>query len=206
MRLTSHEATSLVDTVQTWRYGVDARQHGFFLAKKVRAPPRQLSKELGESAENPNERQEETHAPTTPGTPGQTLGYMWAVSSLSSYEGGFFSDTEPEDRYVCFTDPSNYSQNPGWMLRNLLVLVRHRWKISKVQILCYRDVQSRRDEANSIILNLSTEELASEVVTEAPGPSSKPSEMPKVTGWERNRSGKVASKTANLAEYMDPQR
>ncbi|KAI9724944.1 MAG: Autophagy protein 7 [Candelaria pacifica] len=205
-RLTSHEATNLVDTVQTWRYGVDARQHGFFLAKKVRAFSGEVLKELGESMDNSNEEQEEKRAPTTPSTPGQTLGYIWAVSSLSSYEGGFFTDTEPEDRFVCFTDPSNYSQNPGWMLRNLLVLVRQRWRLNKVQILCYRDVQSRRHEANSIIINLAAEEPARDSATEEQEKSSVPDEMPKVTGWERNRSGKVASKTANLAEYMDPQR
>ncbi|KAI9776712.1 MAG: Autophagy protein 7, partial [Candelina submexicana] len=205
-RLTSHEATNLVDTVQTWRYGVDARQHGFFLAKKVRTFPREVSKELGESAENTRERQEEKPAPITPGTPGQALGYIWVVSSLSSYEGGFFSDTDPEDRYVCFTDPSNYPQNPGWMLRNLLVLIRQRWKLNKVQILCYRDVQSRRDEGTTIIINLVTEDPARNASTEGQETSSISGEMPKVTGWERNRSGKVASKTANLAEYMDPQR
>src|SRR5215471_5266139 len=32
--LTGFESTTLVDAVQTWRYGVDARQHGFFLARK----------------------------------------------------------------------------------------------------------------------------------------------------------------------------
>ncbi|KAK3078838.1 Autophagy protein 7, partial [Coniosporium uncinatum] len=35
-RLSAKETTGLVDTVQTWKYGVDPRQHGFFLAKRVR--------------------------------------------------------------------------------------------------------------------------------------------------------------------------
>lgn len=34
--LTGRETTTLVDAVQTWKHSVDARQHGFFLAKKLR--------------------------------------------------------------------------------------------------------------------------------------------------------------------------
>lgn len=32
------------------------------------------------------------------------------------------------------------------------------------------------------------------------------SEMPKVTGWERSRNGKLQAQQANLGEYMDPTR
>lgn len=35
-RLGGRESTPLVEAVQTWKYSVDARQHGFFLAKKLR--------------------------------------------------------------------------------------------------------------------------------------------------------------------------
>jgi ubiquitin-like modifier-activating enzyme ATG7 len=124
---------------------------------------------------------------------------------LQSYETGFFDNVDPKDRYVCFVDPSNYAENPGWMLRNLLVLISQRWKLDKVQVLCYRDVHSRREEPRSIILNLEVD---------ASGRVQKPSEesgnrfppMPKVTGWERNKDGKLASKIASLSEHMDPQR
>lgn len=79
------------------------------------------------------------------------------------------------------------------MLRNLLVLIRRRYKLSKVQILCYRDTQARRDEARSRIFLLETEALSTETNV-----------MPKVTGWERNSVGKLTAKVTNLAQYMDP--
>jgi ubiquitin-like modifier-activating enzyme ATG7 len=98
-----------------------------------------------------------------------------------------------EDQYVAFVDPSTYAENPGWMLRNLLVLIRRRFKLNKVQILCYRENHARRHEARSIILPLETD-------ADAPLPTS----MPKVTGWERNSLSKLTYKVTNLAQYMDP--
>jgi ubiquitin-like modifier-activating enzyme ATG7 len=176
--LTGKEATALVDEVGTWRYSTDNREHGFFLAKKVR------------NSGTEDER------PKTPGTPGDDLGYKWVVGSLRTFETGFFSDVEPADQFICFVDPSTYPENPGWMLRNLLVLIRRRFKLSKVQILCYRDVQSKRHEARSRILHLETQEDSG---------SAESLEMPKVTGWERNSNGKLAPRLTNLAQYMDPQ-
>jgi len=171
----------------------------------MRVGPRMETKQLGSNPEGNDEDSEARPRPVTPGTPGQDLGFVWAVSSLASYEGGFFNDIEPEDRFVCFADPSTYLDHPGWMLRNLLVLIQQRWGLEQARILCYRDVQSRRDEARSIILDLSTENSEpSTAGHEREGP--KPSDMPKVTGWERNRTGKVTSKIANLGEYMDPRR
>lgn len=191
--------------MQTWRYSVDARQRGFFLAKRKRVRQGSGTEQLDYNMQVNDEDFENRPRPITPGTPGQDLGFVWAVSALAGYDGGFFDDVSPNDRFVCFADPSTYPDHPGWMLRNLLVLIRQRWGLERVRILCYRDVQSRRDEARSIILDLSTEE---------PDPSTarherdipKLSETPKVTGWERNRAGKVTSKIANLGEYMDPRR
>lgn len=148
---------------------------------------------------------EEGTRPMTPGTPGQTLGFSWVVDSLASFESGFFNNTHPHDRFVCFADPSTYSTYPGWMLRNLLVLIRQRWNLDTVQVLCYRDVQARRHEARSIVLNLKLEKQStgnSAHQTESTGSPM----MPKVTGWERNGAGKITSKIASLGEYMDPQR
>ncbi|KAL1976416.1 hypothetical protein VTN31DRAFT_2698 [Thermomyces dupontii] len=167
-RLSSKESSGLVEAVQTWRYGIDARQHGFFLARK-------------ESAE-------EIH---------------WKVASLDSYESGFFDGAKPDDCYVCFADPSNYPDAPGWMLRNLLALVRHRWKLQKVQILCYRDVQSRRDAGRSFSVTLQIDtSKAGQVDTTQESDD----QMPKPTGWERNSSGKLAGRLVDLAAYMDPRK
>jgi ubiquitin-like modifier-activating enzyme ATG7 len=193
--MTPEETTSLVDKVQTWRYAVDNRQHGFFLAKKNRRLQREYSRE-----DDP-----EDHRPITPKTPTQQLGYTWQISSLSSYETGFFEGEYSEDCYVCFADPSNYAEPvaPGWVLRNLLVLIRQRWKRDRIQILCYRDVQSHRDAARSVVFDLELSRTAkkskdkSETGTDGEA-------MPRVVGWERNAYGKLAGRLADLTEYMDP--
>ena len=199
------ETAALVDSVQTWRYRVDARQHGFFLAKKLRASS--FAKHTGKAnamEEGTSREDEACHRPTTPGTPEDKLGFTWIVGSLIDYEHGFFADVPVEDRFVSFTDPSTYPTYPGWMLRNLLVLIRRRWHLDRVQILCYRDTQTRRDEAKSIILPLLLE--PSDASTTSTPNTLLSDTIPKVTGWERNSAGKVMSRVANLGEYMDPER
>ncbi|KAK0660398.1 Ubiquitin-like modifier-activating enzyme atg7 [Lasiodiplodia hormozganensis] len=205
-KLTPAETTGLVDAVQTWRYGVDSRQHGFFLAKKLRHV-------AGHHHHHENDEQEER--PKTPQTPGlmEEFGYTWQVGSLAGYEQGFFNNANLEDRFVCFADPSTYENNPGWMLRNLLVLIRQRWKLNDVQILCYRDTHRTRDTSKSIIINLKSPQPAGIVVdtsleTSTDSISSRPKspKMPKVTGWERNEAGKLTSRLVDLSAYMDPTR
>lgn len=168
--LLSDESTALVDAVQTWSYGVDDRQRGFFLARK--------------------------HGEAT----GNSTHISWRIASLSEYENGFFTDIAPEDCYVCFADPSNYENAPGWMLRNLLVLVKQRWGMDQVQILRYRDVQAKRDEGRSLVIRLESRSGP------APGKMQTPAHMPKITGWERSPAGKLSGRIVNLAEYMDPSR
>ncbi|KAK8126422.1 uncharacterized protein PG998_002181 [Apiospora kogelbergensis] len=172
-RFKPDESSQLVERVGTWRYSADDREYGFFLAKKVRGETRS-SLDLGEV----------------------DLGYKWDVASLGEFENGFFKGIPDEDQYVAFVDPSTYEENPGWPLRNLLVLIRERFHLSKVQILCYRDMQARRHEARSIVLPLSMD--AAEVM--------ELTEMPKVTGWERNHAGKLGWRSVSLAESIDPTR
>ncbi|KAI0134416.1 hypothetical protein BJ170DRAFT_699908 [Xylariales sp. AK1849] len=176
-RLTGAESTELVDTIGTWRYSVDSREYGFFLAKKLR----------GEEADKERSSLD---------MPGEDIGYKWCVGSLRDFETGFFNNVPMEDRYVAFVDPSNYPEHPAWPLRNLLVLVRQLFHLTKVQILCYRDIQSRRHEARSIVLPLAMDDVE----------SMETAEMPKPTGWERNPAGKVAPRSVSLAESMDPTR
>ena len=205
VRMTGEETAALVDSVQTWRYRVDARQHGFFLAMKRRASSFATHTGKAEAKEDSTGMDDWTkYRPTTPGTPGDKLSFTWIVGSLVDYERGFFDEAPEEDRFVGFTDPSTYPNYPGWMLRNLLVLIRRRWKLDRVQILCYRDTQARRDDAKSIILPLVLE--ASDASIKSAQNYAHPDVMPKVTGWERNSAGKVMSRIANLGEYMDPQR
>jgi ubiquitin-like modifier-activating enzyme ATG7 len=188
-RLSSDESIALVDKVQTWRYSVDARQHGFFLAKKVHGP---------EHIASPTEGVDE-YPPSTPLSPGNNLSYHWAIAGLDGYENGFFSGVPQNDRFICFADPSTYPSYPAWMLRNLLVLIQRKWKLKQAQILCYRDTQARRHEARSIVLNIKLDQTTTDA-------SAASHELPKITGWEKNAAGKVVSKIANLGEYMDPQR
>ncbi|TKX21483.1 putative ubiquitin-like modifier-activating enzyme atg7 [Elsinoe australis] len=170
-KLSPDATTNLVDKVQTWKYSVDARQHGFFLAKRIQSGVATSEEESGDS---------------------------WQVASLSAYERGFFKDTAPEDRFIAFVDPSTYPTNPGWMLRNLLILVRQRFRLNKVQVLCYRDTHVRREHPTSIILQLQCGDL---------GGSFEPAtKLPKVTGWERNENGKVSARTVDLGAYLDPTR
>lgn len=171
------ESATLVDAVQTWKYGVDARQHGFFLAKKDwYTPVEQQTSTTGDK-------------------------FSWKIDSLSSFETGFFEGSRPQDCFVCFADPSNYLKAPGWMMRNLLIMIRERWSLDTVQILRYRDVHSKRDLGRSSVMTLKYD--SSRKSAAEPKPST---DMPKVTGWERNITGKLTGKMANLAEYMDPQR
>ncbi|KIW05636.1 E1-like protein-activating enzyme Gsa7p/Apg7p [Verruconis gallopava] len=202
-RLEKNETTLLVESVQTWRYGVDARQHGFFLAKRVH----KFSAQKDSKHEEVEEDEEEDGPQKTPQTPGlqDELGFQWVIGSLSKFKDGFFDGVDAADQFICFADPSTYPSNPGWQLRNLLVLIRQLWRLTSVQILCYRDTHARRDQANSLILRLQTDSVGEEPQY-SPGGSRKAPPMPKVTGWERTDTGKLTSRTVDLAAYMDPTR
>ncbi|KAM3432209.1 hypothetical protein NHJ13734_006974 [Beauveria thailandica] len=188
-RLTPDETTALVDRVGTWRYSVDGREHGFFLAKKVHGPE---SEDHDEYADEVEEMEPDTEAETA----ASKLSYHWNVGSLRRFEDGFFNNVAEEDRYICFVDSSTHDEGPSWPLRNLLVLIRQRFRQTRVKILCYRDTRARRHEARSVVLPLEMDAVSSMEMVE----------MPKVTGWERSRNGKLQAQQANLGEYMDPAR
>ncbi|KAJ5650026.1 Ubiquitin-like modifier-activating enzyme atg7 [Penicillium longicatenatum] len=165
------ESMALVEAVQTWSYGTDDRQRGFFLARKQRRASGSLTQNV------------------------------WQVASLSEFENGFFTGAALKDRYVCFADPSNYESAPGWMLRNLLVLVKQRWGLDQVQILRYRDVHSKRDQGRSTVIRLELKPGSTPGAVKLPHAQS---QVPKITGWERNPAGKLAGRIVSLTEYMDP--
>jgi ubiquitin-like modifier-activating enzyme ATG7 len=185
--LSPDESTALVDAVKTWSYTVDQRQRGFFLARKVR--------------KSPGSRSLVNYAAKGTQTQASTSESDWQIASLSEYENGFFRNVASENRFICFADPSNYEQAPGWMLRNLLVLVKQRWGLERVQILRYRDIHSSRDQGRSVVFQL--ESRSQPQIPKLP-PNQGP--LPKVTGWERNPAGKLSGRIVNLTEYMDPQR
>lgn len=173
-KLSPDESSALVEAVQNWKAGADARQHGFFLARRER-----------KRAAVPDTSQDSTH---------------WNVSALAEFENGFFDGSEPEDRYFCFADPSNYPNAPGWMLRNMLALLQRRWGVEKAQILFYRDVPSKRDLGRSLTVTLQLDKKTATTSSLASN------EMPKITGWERNSAGKLAGRISDLTAYMDPRK
>jgi ubiquitin-like modifier-activating enzyme ATG7 len=120
------------------------------------------------------------------------------------FEKDFFQGVGKNDRFICFADPSTYETNPGWPLRNLLVLIRHKWRLDEAQIMCYRDTHMKRDQSNSIILQLQSDPATTSASTSEPA-SERPRtpKLPKVTGWERTEAGKLTSRNVDLSEYMD---
>ncbi|KAJ2901212.1 Ubiquitin-like modifier-activating enzyme ATG7 [Zalerion maritima] len=172
-RLSAGESTALVDSVCTWQYKIDGREHGFFLAKKIHG---------AEGDHNPYE------------DPSLNIGYKWIIGRLGDFETGFFNGVQEKDQYISFVDPSSYPDNPGWPLRNLLILIRHRYHLRKAQIICFRDIQTKRHEARSIILPLEMD----------PVDKMELDAVPKITGWERNASGKLAARVTALTDYLEP--
>jgi len=160
--LNGKETEALVDQIQTWRYSVDTRQHGFFLAKRLRKDVLDAEWRMGRGEIEKEEDDGNLHRPKTPRVSQSSMlsdmGFLWSIGSLASYENGFFDNAEEDDRFVCFADPSTYPSNPGWMLRNLLVLVRQRWHLDKVQIMCYRDTHQRREHQASLLMRLQSAE------------------------------------------------
>lgn len=181
-RFTGEESTLLCEAVSTYQLSHDERHRGFFLAKKLHgACPDGMDKEDYEHK------------------------FLWVIGELKDFENGFFNGVDKKDQYVGFADPSTFPTTPGWMLRNLLILVQQRYKLEKVQIICYRETHERRHESRSLILNLEQDgwskntpkngDLNAYTRDEAP--------LPKITGWERT-DGKLKPKTTDMSQYMDP--
>uniref|UniRef100_A0A668AA50 Ubiquitin-like modifier-activating enzyme ATG7 n=1 Tax=Myripristis murdjan TaxID=586833 RepID=A0A668AA50_9TELE len=109
----------------------------------------------------------------------------------------FFTDTKKVT--VGVYDPCTLSQHPGWPLRNLLVLLAHRWgsKLDTVDVLCFRDrtLQGSRSIQHSLIFQVKLPEL--------PLNSGM---CPKSVGWEKNPKGAMGPRMVNLSECMDPKR
>ncbi|GAB7344520.1 hypothetical protein MBLNU457_2348t2 [Dothideomycetes sp. NU457] len=179
-KLTSKETLSLVDRYQTWRYSVDNRQHGFFLAKRVDRSELTPAQTPGDAPPADEAREVELTVQSPSAT--DDSGMDWVVSSLASFENGFFKGVQYEDSFICFVDPST-----------------QRFKLHKAQILCYRDTHYRREHPSSIIMDLKYE-----VQPPTGSTTDSRASMPKVTGWERNDQGKIIPRTVDLAAFLDP--
>ncbi|KAJ3141974.1 Autophagy protein 7 [Physocladia obscura] len=109
----------------------------------------------------------------------------------------FWKDIPAEEWTIAFIDPSNLSNNPGWPLRNFLIMLKQRFMLGSINIICLRDQPSGKNR--SFITSLSLF-----VVVNMPG--SLADECPKSVGWEKNSSGKLGARLVDLAPMMDPLR
>ncbi|KAF4210754.1 hypothetical protein CNMCM8980_005809 [Aspergillus fumigatiaffinis] len=191
--LSTLESSTLVEAVQTWSRSVEACQRGFFLARKyfeLDGRPGHDAKGMPETADG-----------TLVASSQQSAGHNWKVASLASYESGFFDGAPFEDSFICFADPSNYDDAPGWMLRNLLFLIKRRWGLRRAQILRYRD--TRRENGRTMVVTM---ECKTQPVSHPGSSPETVSGAPKVTGWERNSAGKLSGRLVDLTEYLNPKR
>ncbi|KAG0018442.1 Autophagy protein 7 [Entomortierella chlamydospora] len=116
-----------------------------------------------------------------------------AVARLQDW-ASFFAGCDESQIIVGFADPSSLDSNPGWPLRNLLALIQYQWKITKVRVLCFREVPGRQDINASKI-------FTAQVPFYVPVTG-----CPKAVGWEKNAQGKLGPRLADLAPLMDPTR
>lgn len=189
-----------MDKVGTWtRSQNDERQHGFFLAKKIHTDENTALEEESESNVPSSSSSSNVPLSNVPSSPSVGIGYEWKIGCLGDFETGFFNGVAEEDQFVCFVDPSTYAEAASWPLRNLLALVRYRYKLRSVQILCYRDIHPNRHEARSIVVKYT---LPSSALTPDNALSPQPT-MPLVTGWNRTK-GSLKPMEVDLAAFMDP--
>lgn len=137
-RLSPDESCTLYEKINTWKYISDTRQHGFFLVKRRKVPV--VTKRGSDDDDDDSE-----------------IDHGWDIGNLGDYERGFFDEKPGEticDKFIGFTDPSTEAENPGWPLRNLLVLVRKRWGLNKVKVLCHRETKATRELNRSFIMPL----------------------------------------------------
>ncbi len=113
---------------------------------------------------------------------------------LTSFDSLYKQD---ETVTIGFCDPSTLETNPGWPLRNFLILVAQNWgdRIKQLNVICYRDrtVKGTRQIDHSLYIEGVSVPDRQDVT-----------HPPKVLGWEKNEDGKVAPRFVNLSANMDP--
>ncbi len=90
---------------------------------------------------------------------------------------------------IGFVDPSCQPANPGWPLRNFLLLIQQTWNVPRVQVVALRDAIE-----DCITF---TVDFDSNPVLDS---------MPKFVGWERGANGTPTPRVANLGPMMDPKK
>ncbi|KAK9814486.1 hypothetical protein WJX72_006655 [[Myrmecia] bisecta] len=100
---------------------------------------------------------------------------------------------------LAMADPCNLAANPGWPLRNMLLLAAKRWRCQQLRVVCVRELRGKADPTVSIVLDV---ELPPLPEGWCEGDQSPPAAM----GWEPNAKGKLGPRMADLGPTMDPRR
>eukprot|EP00850_Spirogloea_muscicola_P009336 SM000052S17728 [mRNA] locus=s52:323003:328039:- [translate_table: standard] len=96
---------------------------------------------------------------------------------------------------LVFYDPCNLPANPGWPLRNILVLAAARWHLGTLRVMCYRERKGRISLEHCPIFTI---RIA------APTGWGLGQPCPDAVGWSRNERGKSGPSFMDLAHQMDP--
>lgn len=129
-----------------------------------------------------------------------------SVYPLTEYKEATQEDDDQRDPqiYFAYTDPSASQVYAGWPLRNYLCLIAVQFQLDHVKILRIRKGQpskeSRLELHHSMILEI-TYEKDSTYAARNPIPLT-----PLITGWEKNKQGKVETKIVDLSGLLDPKK
>lgn len=94
-----------------------------------------------------------------------------------------------------FADPSTLEQNPGWPLRNYLMLISYYWsELGEAELVCfrYKSKFGSHDINSSLVLKIKLTNVK-EI-----------KDCPKCVGWEKNERQKLGPRMVNLSSSMDP--
>ncbi|KAK3248623.1 Ubiquitin-like modifier-activating enzyme ATG7 [Cymbomonas tetramitiformis] len=114
---------------------------------------------------------------------------------------------------LAFCDPCNLPSNPGWPLRNLLLLAAAQWGSRAVRVVCAREKAGRLDPTFSLMVDAVLPEVPAAWPAAADHPPSQEVEdpaavpamaVPKTLGWEVNARGRMGPRCVDLGPTMDP--
>lgn len=116
------------------------------------------------------------------------------IAPVEEYES-FFSEIPANEQTIAFLDPSANPHNPGWPLRNLLAYFRALYPAttSTLRILCWRDPEIPSSSWKSRFGVIHVGAGDTQVDT-----------RPSAVGWEKNATGKLGPRVADLGPMMDP--
>lgn len=129
-----------------------------------------------------------------------------SVYPLTKYQDAIQEHDNQKDSqiYFAYTDPSASQVYAGWPLRNYLCLIAVQFQLNHVRILRIRKGQPSKDSRlelhHSMILEV-TYERDPLYAAQNPTP-----QAPLITGWEKNKQGKVETKSVDLSGLLDPKK